>query len=594
HIFCKACLSSYIQQSCQEHPPQDTQPSTSNLQQRQENVSNAKSRPTITPTREPFKSSMPHKELSVECPGCKRMGGPSKLLPVSLFRPAKFVECGFAVELLCPHHLFGCTFRGAASDIINHLSRCPFSLHDISNTSVESGNSSFPVVKNQAPLSPPQSSPIQPPIAFENHFKHSDMNYHKENQELDGASNNKGFQTPILNSSSEWSDDIDIYQQAQDGDMDDLDAENDLFLERLEELDMTDIPVSPINTPLPAHHTTHPLSKSNPLPSPPTIPARRRRLIVDEESDQSTTAGTEKYGPYNKNRVRSTSEDPTQKRVFANQASNNDNIRTGTGVQSSHVKNRILQDITMSVYASEKETSLRSKTPALEYGGGDMPMNDSALTTTQPKDYQPNQTQSSQHQPQQQEQNGLPPFTQSTSLAGPTGVSNNPEHSSSQQLEEPWIWQANNSDIRSQESLGDMTNITSPVPSTGFLDPGVSSPQPSQNPALFPGSVVMGQQTNLTALFTMSQPSQFFVAEPSSYLPLLVHVPRYLRTRRKKLHRGRSLNKKMTPIVHIAQYSSHQEKNETLTPDITSPENSYLSHNVAGGPDRQQSGERAM
>ncbi|KAG0301251.1 hypothetical protein BGZ98_008523 [Dissophora globulifera] len=145
------------------------------------------------------------------------------------------------------------------------------------------------------------------------------------------------------------------------------------------------------------------------------------------------------------------------------------------------------------------------------------------------------------------------------------------------QLRGPWRWEEHEQpEVRSQSSVTTMTDITSVTSEVAAEPP---SPSPSSVSSLSrsaPLSSAFVQQANLTRFFALTGPPRFYVAEPSAYLPLLVHEPRYLRPRRKKLTRGLVRARMLTPLVRKGHDNNELERsgNGTLTPDVTSPENS--------------------
>ncbi|KAF8932904.1 hypothetical protein BGZ47_011122 [Haplosporangium gracile] len=217
HVFCKACLDKYLDFCTREQ--QQQQPSSSHGHGRGSRGASSRTGLPPTPIQRGF---------SVECPECKKssevMSGAEEtdMLRVSSFRPAKFVErmvqaqsvhcpttmtmwchwsgplkdteehlqsCNFAFEHTCAYRYLGCSFKGGAMDVVNHVKHCtlqssqpPYSTNTSSSNRVYTPSDpshrqhyqNLPqsnlgtrqqfgtTSSGQGPMSPPQSSP--PPI----------------------------------------------------------------------------------------------------------------------------------------------------------------------------------------------------------------------------------------------------------------------------------------------------------------------------------------------------------------------------------------------------------------------------------------------
>ncbi|KAF9348914.1 hypothetical protein BGX26_012728 [Mortierella sp. AD094] len=469
----------------------------------------------------------------------------------------------------------------------------------MSTSSGDTSGFSFRVTEYAAPLSPPQSSPIRPPVASAHYHYHQNVDRRGEGQNFNDFANDDGFRTPSMYSPSEG----EIYSAK--GPVPDRMEENidhDTFIERLEDLDMTDMTISPINTPLPTGNTSPPSFRHIQVPLSPVTPTRRRRLIVEEESDQSIADETTRDLLNNPSAFTYLNAKQTPQRGVAQQAGHSPRENDQDNSLEANKKSRVLKDITMSVPVRKSEEPLSQKEQ-------DVLVNWST-PKTQIQQQELQQSQEQLQRPQEQlQQQGL-----QYRLRGQQGQPNTqqsiPERSSSPisstnatqdlgirrslQPRGPWRWQVQRTtEIMSQtSSIGSITDISSSVSSVVSPLAGAAPSMPSQTSVTVVESVVMAPRVNLANLFAMNQPTQFYVAESSAYLPLLVHVPRYLRPRRKRSRQGRSLIKRMTPII-LSTNCGDQAKlsnGETPTPDITSPENSYLSHSVSTSADSQVAG----
>ncbi|KAF9169793.1 hypothetical protein BGX20_009824 [Mortierella sp. AD010] len=364
--------------------------------------------------------------------------------------------------------------------------------------------------------------------------------------------------------------------------------DHDTFIERLEDLDMTDMTVSPVATPLPTRNASLPSFRHAQTPLSSTAPTRRRRLIVEEESDQSVTDETTK-DPLNNtdaatylNAKQTPQGEVIQRTDYSPRGDDQDSIL------DSNKKNRVLKDITMLTPSRKSEKFLGQMTQMQQQ-------------SQEQSQQSQGQLQRSQEQPQQQGlqyqirgQQGQQNTQQSiTQRDGSSSTNTTQDLGTRRSLQPRGPWQAQRTEAMSQaSSISSMADISSSVSSVVSPLAGAGIPNPSPNLVSVVESVVMAPQANLTNVFAMTQSTQFYVAEPSAYLPLLVHVPRYLRSRRKKSRQGRSVIRRMTPIV-LSTNCNDQAKlvnGETPTPDITSPENSYLSHNVSMSADSQSTG----
>ncbi|KAF9998308.1 hypothetical protein BGZ79_008008 [Entomortierella chlamydospora] len=305
--------------------------------------------------------------------------------------------------------------------------------------------------------------------------------------------------------------------------------DHDTFIERLGDLDMTDMTVSPVTTPLPTRNTSFPSFKHAQTSLSSTAPTRRRRLIVEEESDQSITDETTKDLLNNTdaatylNAKQTPQVEATQQIDYSPRENDQDNIL------DSNKKSRVLKDITMSTPSRKSEKLLRQMTQMQQQ------------SQEQPQQSQ-EQLQRSQEQPQQQElqyqmrgQQGQQNTQQSIAERnGPSSTNATQDFGTRRPLQPRGSWQAQHTEAMSQaSSIGSMADISSSVSSVVSPLAGAGIPNPSPNLVTVMESVVMAPQANLTNVFAMTQSTQFYIAEPSAYLPLLVHVPRYLRSRRK-------------------------------------------------------------
>ncbi|KAG0354207.1 hypothetical protein BGZ54_001793, partial [Gamsiella multidivaricata] len=440
----------------------------------------------------------------------------------------------FAIELLCPHQQYGCTFRGAAFDIVAHLSCCPFSSRAIGNISErsESAERNAPVSQHTVPArelpSPPKSSPPNPPMEDGEHkCGHLDKSQSQEQRSVSRFVETDEqfvdvFRTPPLHTMDEF-ETVDephpIKMERMEADYD-----HDAFSELMEDLEMLDMTISPTKTPLPGdcqEQQVHPENELVPSPAPST---RRRRLIIEEESDTSgevvshrpEQAAAVAIGIYS-------DEQPGQERVRVNSESR------------SPKRNRVLMDITTPIPARIRRSPPASspvprprefviQTQAQEAGqdtGGDLFGN-----------HQSQQAMSAEKQgsagSQQQTQQGL---SQRYLLSQIPASSPADLHERVLQFQGPWQWQVHRGkEVQSQTStVITLTDITSAVAASA---PTVSSPSPLPSPRPVV-TTALGTQRSFAGFFALPQQPSLYMAEPSAFLPLLVHVPRYLRPRRK-------------------------------------------------------------
>ncbi|KAF9138821.1 hypothetical protein BG015_002246 [Linnemannia schmuckeri] len=238
HVFCKACLDKYLdfctreqQQRQSSYQPQQPSSSHGHRHGHGRGTRGASNRTSLPPT--PIQKS-----FSVECPECKKspevMSGTEEMeiLRVSSFRPAKFVErmvqaqsvhcpttmtmwchwsgplkdtmehlqsCNFAFEHTCAYRYLGCSFKGGAMDVVDHVKHCTLqpsqpsystntSSSNRAHTPSDTSHQQHPNLpqssvgtrrqfgttsRGQGPMSPPQSSPplpmVPPPVPHPYH-----------------------------------------------------------------------------------------------------------------------------------------------------------------------------------------------------------------------------------------------------------------------------------------------------------------------------------------------------------------------------------------------------------------------------------------
>ncbi|KAI8597281.1 hypothetical protein EDD21DRAFT_385863 [Dissophora ornata] len=644
HVFCRACLDSYVQECNQDQellPLQSEPPeiqlgnqlesqsqSGANLQETHRRLHQHVSPSSLSSTSTSSGAKEAHGHMrsntrdeeeesvsdvfssyqgpAVECPECQRTRESSTPLRVSSFRPAKFVErmiqaqrvrcpttmarscqwvgpmkdvsqhlgmCGFAVEVQCPHQSLGCTFRAAAIDIAVHLLHCPFSPRDQSRASnaIESADSSrasvYDIPQQPEPLSPPQSSPPMCPAdqhqhqyQYQTQFQDPRQNLGQTGSGMDGNCA-EGCITPPMNSALETElsdgkslDTCKTERMEEEFDQDD-------FSVLLEDLDMADMTISPVNTSTPNRYPVAQDGGNGNTSALSVKPGWRRRVIVEEDefdiADETMAVGHSKVAQEHQHPAQLASEHTGL------HLRDGRDLHTPCDSQALSNKSRVLKDAT---------------TPIPTRIGGVLP------TSSPARDFEPESALSSQEAAQniiidlaisQSDQVTATQQQQQFLRRSPSGISaNSPQVSSKRrmlQLQGPWQRQVN-------RGLGDQSR--SPSVTTTDITSVVSEPECPQSPSS-PSSRAFAQHANLTKFFALTQPPRFYVAEPSAYLPLLVHEPRYLRPRRKKVTRGLARARFLTPIVRSG---SHREQsslyNDILTPDITSPENSLASASV--------------
>ncbi|KAF9912024.1 hypothetical protein BX616_010433 [Lobosporangium transversale] len=579
--------------------------------------------------------------ISVECPECRRTAQDSASrikLCISSFRPAKYLArmidaqrlrcpttmmrscqwigamkdmhthldvCGFAIETLCPHRQYGCRYRASALDIVAHLPSCPFAPQG-SSTSEISDSQSLPETSlpNQhiAPLSPPQSSPPMNPMDYPPHglFERFPQTQESDNipdQQQDSDKkkamsstanelqpSNKNFRALSMDSITEdGPGHINDLHNGETVRMDDNEDEfdQDEFLERLEDLEMADISFSPHHSPLLAHSDNSPdplLIKSEQAPismslQPLRVPTRRR-LIVEEESEQEDcdNATRAAVNDHNLDVAMTDSVPPTEME---------DRSQYGAHAGGDPNDQGLLPYI--SSYAGElppasRSAALHQSSPHID-GLTSTSDHPAPLITEQqlpPAPLSPHQIEqeAEQHNPQTFITRRRPSLDSLTDA----------QHDSSKrrmlEFHGPWQWQVGPaSQAQPQEpaiiTMTDISSVDSPAASSVMSSLVSSFIKPlSRRPASF--------FAPLHRPMTRSEATdiQVYVAESSSYLPLLVHQPRYLRPRQKKILRGRARSKFLTPIVHGTNNTENQLNGPpfgSMMTNITSPENSFAS-----------------
>ncbi|KAG0231981.1 hypothetical protein BGX31_005300 [Mortierella sp. GBA43] len=466
--------------------------------------------------------------------------------------------CGFAVELWCPHHQLGCNYRGAALDIAAHLACCPFSPHEPSvvSESLDDLHVNESVSLRREPPSPPQSSP---PIGTQGLHRHQgeahsqDLIHHDADMDDQYA---EAFRTPDLSNIPDDVFDVpEINDQPQKTDKADTSFDQEEFSELLGDLEMTDT-TCPTHTALPDRIESSDPANNGLVPLSGAL-GPRRRLIVDEEESNNGEGDTPNGHQHDRAvEQQHQAEDVNVQPMDVLTKEQEDTAINGEVLGK---KRRVLADIT---------------TPMTQYGLGDPSSIADTGSMVMSQEAPPANVKDGQICDPGQ---STPPVrVQQQEALDQQGSS--PRRSSQQkpvrprelQFHGPWQWQVyRKAKTQSQApTVITMSDITSPVPTDG-------APQSPRAPIVGPAA-----QTEFVKLFELTQSSAFYAAETCAYLPLHVHEPRYLRSRRKKTLKGQSRARHMTPIVHPVNH--HQPflalgYGNTVTPDITSPENSIVS-----------------
>ncbi|KAF9108663.1 hypothetical protein BGX27_008275, partial [Mortierella sp. AM989] len=276
---------------------------------------------------------------------------------------------------------------------------CPFSLHQLSTSSEDPSGLSSRATEYAAPLSPPQSSPIQTSTASV-HYHYQNQGYHLETQNSNEFANDEGFRTQSMYSSEGELDNIENPIQSASDRMEE-NADHDTFLERLGELDMEDMTISPVSTPLTTHTPSYIPFRSRKAPMTPVTPTRSRRMIVEEESDQSVTDEATKdiLNHFGTDADVRTEQSFLKEVGRQGESSPREDGRSNT--PNINTKPRILRDITKSMASRETESrsypidlGTDSTVPELSHKQQDAPMDDIA-----PMDQNRQQGQHEQQQP---------------------------------------------------------------------------------------------------------------------------------------------------------------------------------------------------
>jgi hypothetical protein len=288
---------------------------------------------------------------------------------------------------------------------------------------------------------------------------------------------------------------------------------------------MADIPLSPIHTSVPdrsevpCHTSNAPVPTGNVPISPPRLSTIRRRLIVDEEESEEETEVTPNNIAVDGTL---TQQAPLEANVHpADVMANEYDLNIPVNGQSLSKKHRVLTDITapMPNHVCSEEP-LPIPRPAIQGDSRSVTMTqefrldlDKDPQTCDPDRLTPSiQTQ----QDGQQDQQEIPTMRSSQQGSKRRVL----------QFHGPWQWQVQRQTEMRASSVITMTDVTSATSRNAHPRSPVLSPPGSTRPVSTP-------YTKFPRLIELTQSSTFYAAEPSSFLPLAVHEPRYLRPRRK-------------------------------------------------------------
>ncbi|KAF9185981.1 hypothetical protein BGZ50_002688 [Haplosporangium sp. Z 11] len=537
-------------------------------------------------------------DIVVECPECKQLRSQSEWVHVSSFRPAKFVErmllaqnircpttmakscqwvgsmkdmqqhlsvCGFAVEYICPHQQLGCTFRGTAIDMADHVPSCLFcALEDSVSSNSQSDLATIPVPPGERPLSPPQSSPALCPVVPLNH--HSWHHYGQQQPEDQTHDIEEALTQVVVNTRIDQHSADELHNLSSQSfqasqphqPLDDVmlsmnkldtrtavaqkeEADQDSMSGLFEDMEMADMTISPATTPLPTRcaqtqkHEEEQKAHTTLNESLPVTPTRRRRLIVEEESE-------------------------TENEYAHSQQQQEE---TGLECNLSHEhqaliakRSRVLQEIRLPLWAAVMEPSPASSpspSPHVADAVSTLSIDDADLSNDFELPACSTQPVRTRHKLQLRLRHQSAPQSSPRSSQG-----SGPKRTL--QFQGPWHWQVQRkTGLQSQPSLvATMTDIS-----------------PFTAPVMPPSAPKSGVERS--RYFALTQSSSFYTAAPSAYLPLLAYEPRYLKSRRKKSLRDRiQSGSYVSPIVH-PRPGQGTRTNDPMTPDITSPENSLTT-----------------
>ncbi|KAF9186815.1 hypothetical protein BGZ51_001736 [Haplosporangium sp. Z 767] len=592
HVFCKACLISYVDEYNQERtdaqaentaPPVDilttaamdgkmgSQPQPQSVVQPQGasiesyNLSDMETQ-ELAQTSSVHISDADDDDIVVECPECKQLRSQSEWVHVSSFRPAKFVECIAIVEdvtgakyPLSHHHgkvvSVGRIYEGYAT---------ASQREDSVSSNSQSDLATIPVPPGERPLSPPQSSPALCPVVPLNH--HSWHHYGQQQPEDQTHDIEEALTQVVVNTRIDQHSADELHNLSSQSfqasqphqPLDDVmlsmnkldtrtavaqkeEADQDSMSGLFEDMEMADMTISPATTPLPTRcaqtqkHEEEQKAHTTLNESLPVTPTRRRRLIVEEESE-------------------------TENEYAHSQQQQEE---TGLECNLSHEhqaliakRSRVLQEIRLPLWAAVMEPSPASSpspSPHVADAVSTLSIDDADLSNDFELPACSTQPVRTRHKLQLRLRHQSAPQSSPRSSQG-----SGPKRTL--QFQGPWHWQVQRkTGLQSQPSLvATMTDIS-----------------PFTAPVMPPSAPKSGVERS--RYFALTQSSSFYTAAPSAYLPLLAYEPRYLKSRRKKSLRDRiQSGSYVSPIVH-PRPGQGTRTNDPMTPDITSPENSLTT-----------------
>ncbi|KAF9956575.1 hypothetical protein BGZ65_002603, partial [Modicella reniformis] len=443
-------------------------------QVQQSRVSSAAQAQLSQTTREIERAS--NETTTVECPECNRVQEPTGPLRISSFRTAKFVEGSIDSD-------------GAENADDSHAS--------------EHGN------LQQEPPSPPQSSPPVGPQDLHQHqyqdeIHCQDQGHHDTDMDEQYA---EAFHTPDLSCVPEdILDKPEVSGHPPRPEKAEGSFDQDAFSGLLEDLEMGDIAISPAHTSLPEHRAGS-LGHAGNVPAPLLQPStRRRRLIVDEEDfdkgdeDLPENSGTESG--------------------MVQQLQSELDVRPVEVPPKVHHDPNILND---DQYLGRKHRVLVDITPLMPTRLENTSDTGSAIVTQEGSN-RPGQCMSLPEEQQPAPQDQRESTQQRSSSQSMSNLSQSPNKRRMLQFHGPWPRQVQQkTGVRFQESsVISITDIISPASAAATPRSRPQSPALSPAPPARPGA----PRARLAGFFTLTQPASLYTAEPSAYLPLLVHVPR--------------------------------------------------------------------
>ncbi|GJJ68378.1 hypothetical protein EMPS_00724 [Entomortierella parvispora] len=619
HIFCKACLDSYVHECLVNAPTVECTPTTIAAPSSNPPHSIATAAAGGFLATKSSTAATAYESIAVPCPECKKQSTDPRspiLLPVCAFRPAKFAErlvqsqtircpttmvrscqwvgpradmerhlgeCPYAHKHSCPHHGYGCQFEGTYMDLLIHLPSCHYCSKSLANSSKTSESSHVDSVQEamttsssslprheHGQLSPPPSSPVIHAQSGSNVFRANDKQEEEHGQEQEQEHEQKededtGSRDQQYHPGAELSlsyhlygddledlgdlDDIlygDSYHHEEDQDqgfspLEDGEQVRDPAEEQIEDLDMADMTLSPgPSSPVPPNSleetTEIYLPQQQILQQDPSLHAhvnntplpRRRRLIQEEEEEEEEVVEEQKMDIQEP----SETDSPTvQVHVAGEHADDQELPRSQHSDASSNLSEAL--------YISQEEFQPGQRLPSYQYGSP------SPVRIDPPRNPQSRNNKDPQSSPRHT-------FLRDSSRHKPYRIPSPSSQNGS-----------DSEDRRHRYHYHNHNDLTSSSSQQMLTSPSGSS-RSNASP-----------EAQLANFLALTQPAPYRIGNTGSsqlghsYIPLLTHVPRYMKSRRKMTARERRRSG-----INLIEIALAQQYGQGDTPDITSPENS--------------------